>query len=181
MISLVMGGARSGKSGVAERLALRRSRDLGASAITYLATGVRGLDPDFDARIAVHRARRGDGWRTVEVGLGGSLSEALGCEEVVLVDSLGTWLAGRPGYAADEAALLASLEQRRRAARPSILVSDEATLGVHPETEDGRRFRDALGGLNTAVAALADEVLLVVAGRVLVLPTEEAWSAMGDA
>lgn len=161
MITLVLGGARSGKSAVAERLAA----SLGDS-VTYLATG--SADPGdsaFAARIAAHQLRRPTSWSTVECGaeLAPALAAARG---VVLVDALGTWLAAHHDFEADVQGLLAAL-----AARPddTVLVSDEVGLGVHPSTELGGRFRDALGSLNQAVADLADDVLLVIAGRVLPL------------
>jgi adenosyl cobinamide kinase/adenosyl cobinamide phosphate guanylyltransferase len=157
MITLVLGGARSGKSELAERLVERSGQ-----AVTYVATGV-ATDGDMAARIAAHRIRRPTTWQTVEAGqdlasvvteLGGSL----------LVDSLGTWLARLDGFEADFVRLADSL-----AARPgdTVVVSDEVGLGVHPSSEVGRQFRDALGQLNRIVANAADEVLLVVAGRVI--------------
>ena len=160
MITLVLGGTRSGKSEVAEALAAR-----GAGPVSYVATGV-ATDPDMAARIAAHRARRPASWETVEAGvdLPGVLAGVPGC---VLLDSLGTWVASHPDLSPDGEALCRSL-----AARPAdtIVVSEEVGLGVHPPTEAGRRFADALGTLNRQVAAVADEVLLVVAGRTLPLP-----------
>jgi adenosyl cobinamide kinase/adenosyl cobinamide phosphate guanylyltransferase len=84
----------------------------------------------------------------------------------VLVDSLGPWVAAHAGASPATNELCGAL---RRSA-PTVVVSDEVGLSVHPETAVGRRFRDELGAVNQAVAAVADEVLLVVAGRVLVLP-----------
>lgn len=156
---LVLGGARSGKSEVAERLA--------GDGATYLATGLApgDDDPDWSARVAAHRARRPPTWRTVEAGA--DLATALlGTDGTALVDSLGAWVARSEGFAADVASLCAALRDRDG---DSILVSDEVGLGVHPSTEPGRRFRDALGEVNRAVADVADEVLLVVAGRTLKL------------
>lgn len=163
MVTLVLGGARSGKSEVAERLAARAG-----GPVTYVATYVApdgAHDSDMAERVEAHRRRRPPGWATVEVGAG--LPEAL--ESVVgtaLVDSLGTWVAGHEGFAVDTGALCAALGRRHA---PTVVVSEEVGLGVHPSTESGRLFRDALGSLNTAVAAVADEVMLVVAGRVLTL------------
>ena len=159
MITLVLGGARSGKSEVAERIAARLP-----APVTYVATLVPGDDdPDLAERIEAHRARRPAGWRTVEAGpeLPALLRSVPG---PVLVDGLGPWVAGSPGMAVDAGALCAALTGR---GADTVVVSDEAGLGVHPATQDGRRFRDALGTLNQAVAAVADEVLLVVAGRIL--------------
>ena len=157
MITLVLGGARSGKSAVAERVAARLP-----GPITYLATLTPG-DPDLAARIEAHRARRPAGWRTVEAGaeLPAVLRSVPG---PVLVDALGPWVAASPGMIVDAGALCAALTGR---AADTVVVSEEVGLGVHPATESGRRFRDALGTLNQSVAAVADEVLLVVAGRTL--------------
>lgn len=161
---LVLGGARSGKSVLAEG----RAEDLAAGAgVTYLATGwvPDGSDPAWAARVAAHRLRRPTGWSTVEVAddLPGALRAATG---VVLVDSLGTWVSGAPRFAVDAAALVEAIRARDGA---TVLVSDEVGLGVHPETAVGVAFRDALGDLNRSVAAIADEALLVVAGRILKL------------
>ncbi len=160
MITLVLGGARSGKSGVAESLAHDSS-----DPVTYLATGVAGSDADFARRIAEHRRRRRATWATLECGA--LLTEALArVEGTVVVDALGTWLAAHDDFEVDIEALLAALASR---SGDSIVVSDEVGLGVHPESAVGRAFRDALGLLNQAVAARADTVLLVVAGCVVVV------------
>lgn len=161
MISLVLGGARSGKSAVAEACAARLP-----GPVTYLATGVV-TDDDMAARIAAHRARRPASWATVEVtgDLAGTLLRIPG---PVLLDALGTWVAhdlDRIDIAAlDEVCLAVA---RRNG--DTVVVSEEVGLGVHPSSEVGRRFRDVLGHLNQRMAAQADEVLLVVAGRVLPL------------
>ena len=163
MITLVLGGTRSGKSAVAERLAGRTGEP-----VTYVATGV-ATDPDMAARIAVHRSRRPDDWTTVEAG--GELVAMLApLPGTVLVDALGTWVAATPDFAVDVSGLCAALAARRGA---TIVVSEEVGMGVHPSTELGRRFRDALGEVNRAVAGVAHDVLLVVAGRVLHLPPED--------
>jgi adenosyl cobinamide kinase/adenosyl cobinamide phosphate guanylyltransferase len=152
--TLVLGGARSGKSAVAERLA-------GAGSVTYVATGVPA-DEGMAARIAAHRARRPAAWATLETAdLVGAFDGLAG---TVLVDSLTAWVAAAPGFAVDVDALTGALAGL---AGRAVVVSDEVGLGVHPSTDAGRRFRDALGLVNQAVAAVADEVLLVVAGRVL--------------
>jgi adenosylcobinamide kinase/adenosylcobinamide-phosphate guanylyltransferase len=163
VLTLVLGGARSGKSEVAERLAARAG-----GPVTYLATYVPppgAADADMGARVEAHRRRRPPEWATVEVGPG--LPAALAAVEgTALVDSLGTWVAGHEGFSVDGDSLCAALRRRPGA---TVVVSEEVGLGVHPSTESGRLFRDALGSLNTAVAAVADEVMLVVAGRVLSL------------
>jgi adenosylcobinamide kinase/adenosylcobinamide-phosphate guanylyltransferase len=158
MITLVLGGTRSGKSAVAERLAAR------SSPVTYVATG-RAVDEEMAERIAHHRARRPAHWTTIECGpeLAPALRSTTG---TVLVDALGTWVAGHHDFEVDLGELLSALAVHRG---DVIVVSDEVGLGVHPSSELGRAFRDALGTVNHAVAELADEVLLVVAGRVLPL------------
>jgi adenosyl cobinamide kinase/adenosyl cobinamide phosphate guanylyltransferase len=172
MIVLVLGGARSGKSQVAEELA-KRWAARSSGGVTFVATAaVDDADAGFAARIEEHRSRRPAAWETVEVPLGADLGAVIDrCPPcgVALVDSLGTWLAGCPDFAADVAGLTAALD-RRRSGGDVILVSDEVGLGVHPETQAGLEFRDALGALNREVATAADDVLLVVAGRVLSLP-----------
>ncbi|HEV2360157.1 MAG TPA: bifunctional adenosylcobinamide kinase/adenosylcobinamide-phosphate guanylyltransferase [Acidimicrobiales bacterium] len=172
VITLVLGGARSGKSEVAERLVTRAASNGG---VAYVATAVPSQgDSDFKARISLHRSRRPTGWTTEEVALGGHLGKVLlRIEGAAIVDSLGTWVAGFEGREPDTGELIAALAGRRAERRPTVLVSDEVGLGVHPETEIGRVFRDALGALNRAVAEVADEVLLVVAGRVLKLERAE--------
>ena len=168
MITLVLGGARSGKSAVAERRAAALAD--GDGAVVYVATAIARGDADFAARIRAHQERRPASWSTVEAGadLVGAL-RALDDRAVVLVDSLGTWVGAQPELAVDVDDLLAALNARTS---PSVLVSEEVGLGVHPSTEAGLRFRDTLGELNRAVAEVADDVLLVVAGRVL--PLERA-------
>jgi adenosylcobinamide kinase/adenosylcobinamide-phosphate guanylyltransferase len=155
----MLGGARSGKSVLAERRA-------GSSGpVTYVATGgTSGDDPDLAARVAAHRARRPSTWTTVETG---DLAAAvLASPGTVLVDSLTAWVAASPEFSVDVDGLCAVLVEHDGHV---VVVSDEVGLGVHPSTEAGRRFRDALGLVNQAVAAVADEVLLVVAGRALPL------------
>ena len=158
MITLVLGGTRSGKSRIAEELAAK------ASPVTYLATAAIS-DDDFIARVAAHQSRRPSDWKTVEAGrdLVAALEHANG---TVLVDSLGTWVAAHDDFVVDTEALVGALTRRKGDA---VVVSDEVGLGVHPSTDVGRGFRDALGDVNQAVAAAADRVLLVVAGRVLEL------------
>jgi len=161
-ITLVLGGTRSGKSSFAEQLIGR----LGGPLV-YIATGA-AVDDEMGLRIAAHRERRGSAYKTVEAGaeLARALTEAPA--RPALVDSLGTWVAAHEHLAPDVDELVAALRSR---AAPTVVVSDEVGLGVHPSTELGRRFRDVLGLVNQAVAAAADDVWLVVAGRGLRLET----------
>lgn len=158
MITLVLGGARSGKSAVAERLASRAG-----APVTYVATMQVGDDADLASRVDEHRARRPATWRTEEAD--GHLPALLRkVEGTVLLDGLGAWVATRRNMDIDAHELCAALEERHG---DSFVVSEEVGLGVHPSTDAGRRFRDVLGSLNQSVAEIADEVLFTVAGRVL--------------
>lgn len=165
MITLVLGGARSGKSEAGERIAERIARHSAEpELVTYIATGRTADDADMAARVELHQRRRPLSWMTVEAGpddLPHLLASARG---TVLLDSLGTWLASSETLAPDVDGLCGALTARRDA---TVVVSEEVGLGVHPSSEVGRRFRDALGVLNQRVAEIADDVLLVVAGRVL--------------
>jgi len=161
VITLILGGAGSGKSWAAERLVARLP-----DPVTYVATWVpTDDDPEMAARVAAHRARRPVAWGLREAGpeLAGIVR---GVQGTVLVDSLGPWVAACDGFDADVEALCSALRER---AGDTVVVSDEVGLGVHPSTSAGRRFRDALGAVNQSVATVADSVWLVVAGRVLVL------------
>ena len=161
MIILVLGGAASGKSAVAERLAGEL-----APPVTYVATWEPDpTDVDMGARVAAHRARRPAGWSTLECTL--DLPQVVrALAGTVLIDALGTWVAGPGGERPDVDALCAALRSR---SGDTVVVSDEVGLGVHPSTEAGRRFRDVLGAVNQQVATVADRVWMVVAGRVLAL------------
>lgn len=158
MITLLLGGARSGKSGLAEHLLAD------AGQVTVVVSGV-ATDPDMAARIAAHRARRPSSWTTIEAGadLPARLGTVVG---PALVDSLGTWVSAFADLNPPVTDLVEVLRARRAL---TVVVSDEVGLGVHPETSVGRHFRDVLGDLNRAVAEVADDVMLVVAGRVLPL------------
>jgi len=168
-ITLVLGGARSGKSTFAEGLV---SAEPGPW--TYLATAEPG-DDEMRARIAAHRARRGGTWETVEAPL--DLADALSGaaeERPVLIDCLTLWLANllaaERDLVAETAGLLQALEARRS---PTVLVSNEVGLGIVPETPLGRRFRDDAGRLNQQLAAVAQRVVFVAAGLPLDLKRPE--------
>lgn len=157
---LVTGGARSGKSALAERLVA----GFGGDAV-YIATAQAG-DAEMAARIAAHRARRGDGWRTVEAPLG--LVEALGETDggqPRLVDCLTLWLSNRLlagiDWRAEAEALVVAIG---RQTSPLVIVTNEVGAGIVPENALARSFRDAAGELNQVVAAAVDEVWLTVAG-----------------
>jgi len=170
--TLVTGGVRSGKSAHAE--ALMRVQP---GPVTYVAPGPSYDDADWATRIARHRAARPEHWTTVETR---DVAAALATSrQPVLVDCLGTWLQGtldeadlweapfevvhaRIAEACDAvAAALAEVTY------DVVLVTNEVGLGLVPEHRSGRIFRDLLGEVNQRVAAVCDEVHLVVAGRVL--------------
>ncbi|MGH3694342.1 MAG: bifunctional adenosylcobinamide kinase/adenosylcobinamide-phosphate guanylyltransferase [Pseudonocardiaceae bacterium] len=173
MRTLVLGGARSGKSAHAEGL-------LAEAHVDYLATARRRLDDsDWEARITAHVARRPAGWRTVEpADLPGALRAAGGVP--MLVDDIATWLTGElddagawPGGSAAVRACRARCAELVSAVAACpvrlVLVSAEVGLGVVPATRSGRLFRDELGSLNAQLAAVCHEVVLLVAGLPITL------------
>jgi adenosyl cobinamide kinase/adenosyl cobinamide phosphate guanylyltransferase len=178
MITLVLGGTRSGKTAVAERIAAAAP-----GPVTYVATGT-ATDPVMTARIAAHRAARPGAWATVELAPGDDLAALVAATPgTVLLDALGTWVAGwdtgddgrsRADVAAPTARGRALAEALARRPGDAVVVSDEVGLAVHPVSAIGRWFVDALGDVNQAVAAVADDVVLVVAGRVLRLAPADA-------
>lgn len=136
---------------------------LGGERVLYVATALVGEDEDLRRRVRLHRERRPDGWGTLEIGELGEVLEAAERWDAVLLDSLTLWVAARN----DERALAefdGFLVSARDLPVPLVLVTDEVGLGVVPETESGRRFRDALGLVNQRAAAAAEEVHLCVAG-----------------
>jgi adenosylcobinamide kinase/adenosylcobinamide-phosphate guanylyltransferase len=165
-ITLVLGGARSGKSRYAERLV-----EQAAARGTYCATA-EARDGEMAERIAAHRARRGPFWRTVEapLALAPTIAAEAAAARPVLVDCLTLWLSNMLLAGKQPEQEASALCRRLRAAGgPVVLVSNEVGMGLVPETPLGRRFRDAAGWLNQEVAALADRVVFVAAGLPLVL------------
>jgi adenosylcobinamide kinase/adenosylcobinamide-phosphate guanylyltransferase len=167
--TLVLGGARSGKSSFAEQLLARRSD------VNYVACGLvpDGTDLEWTDRVSLHRSRRPSSWQTLETV---DLPAVLGRPgPPVLVDCLTTWLArvmddcGVWAEAPDADARLAGqvdalVDAWRTTRRRVVAVSNEVGSGVVPATPSGRRFRDELGVLNTRVAATSPRVWLVTAG-----------------
>lgn len=155
--TLVLGGSGSGKSGFAESLLA------GEPVVDYVATARDGGDDaEWSARIAAHRARRPASWRTVEHADVAAVLRAPG--PAVLLDSVTTWLAALLDDADLPARVTELCDAWSASPRRVVAVSDEVGSGVVPPTAAGRRFRDALGGLNQRLAAAADDVHLVVAG-----------------
>jgi adenosylcobinamide kinase/adenosylcobinamide-phosphate guanylyltransferase len=163
-LTLVLGGARSGKSRYAESLVTA----LPAPWI-YVATA-EARDAEMAERIAAHQARRGAGWRTLETprDVVGALT-AHGTTPL-LVDCLTLWLANALLASADVDAEIERLEAAlEQAAAPLVLVANEVGFGIVPDNALGRRFRDLQGLLNQRIAARADRVVLVVAGLPLTI------------
>ena len=174
MIVVVLGGASSGKSLVAQELAVRLPEP-----VTFIATAPPETltgDDEMAAKVAAHQARRPSGWRTVEAGRD-LVPAVASAEGTIVIDALGTWVAGQPDFGADAGELCRALTGR---SGDSVVVSDEVGFGVHPSTAAGRRFRDVLGEVNQAVAAVADEVLLVVAGHALRLEKPDFEDVGGE-
>jgi adenosylcobinamide kinase / adenosylcobinamide-phosphate guanylyltransferase len=165
-LTLVLGGARSGKSRHAEGL-------IAASAPPpwiYVATA-QALDAEMTERIGHHRERRGTGWQTMEAphDLAGAIAAAPP-DAALLADCLTLWLTNRMLAEADIDADTAALEKalaRRRG--PTVLVSNEVGSGIVPDNALARRFADLQGRLNQRIAKSADRVVLVVAGLPLTL------------
>ena len=159
--TLVLGGARSGKSRFAERLALDSSLQR-----IYLATATAG-DEEMRTRIAHHRTERSADWHTVEepLALTETLARECAADRVVLVDCLTLWLSNLTFAARDIVAETNKLaDWLRTTPHAVLLVSNEVGLGLVPETPLGRDFRDAQGRLNQTVAAVASNVVFVAAG-----------------
>lgn len=170
---LVMGGQRSGKSRYAEELVIASGL-----APVYLATATPG-DREMKDRIAAHRARRGEIWRTVEepLDLGGAIARETGAGFHVLVDCMTLWVAnllGATRSVEDETSRL--LEALTRVGGPVVIVTGEVGLGIVPANAASRDFADALGLLNQRVAAAVDRVVFVAAGLPLVLKAEQPAS-----
>ena len=159
-VTLILGGARSGKSRLGEAI-------IGSAKgmAVYVATA-EARDDEMSRRIAEHRARRGDNWRTKEVPLDLSqvLSELLREEQPILVDCLTLWLTNimlAEHEAEAEIEALATTLVLARAAL--VLVANETGLGIVPDNALARRFRDLSGIMNQKIAAAADNVLFVAA------------------
>ena len=169
-VSLILGGARSGKSAYAEGLITSQP-----GAWVYLATAEAG-DAEMRSRIDHHRARRGPGWLTVEepLELAATLLREASQQRVVLIDCLTLWLANLMAAERDlEAETEKLLTLLAAPSGPVVLVSNEVGLGIVPETALGRRFRDHAGRLNQQVAAQAQSVVFMAAGLPLQLKTPD--------
>jgi adenosyl cobinamide kinase/adenosyl cobinamide phosphate guanylyltransferase len=165
---VLLGGARSGKSRLAVKLALET-----ASPVTIIVTG-EGRDDEMTARIAAHRAERPPGWEAVEEPH--ALEQAVAAvpfDRVLLVDCLSLWVANALERGDDgdtiEAAAAASARLAAQRSKLTIVVSNEVGLGLVPPTPLGRMYRDLLGSVNSTFVDASHEAALVVAGRRLAL------------
>ena len=167
--TLLLGGARSGKSDLAVRLAIASGRP-----VTFVATARADGDGDLATRIERHRAERPREWATIEAPVDVPTAiRRLDPEQVLVLDCVTIWVSnlmvdGLDELGADAVAddLLAALRTRTV---PSLVVTNEVGMGVHPSTELGRVYRDVLGRVNRRLSEGCDRALLVVAGRALVL------------
>ncbi|MDO8689680.1 MAG: bifunctional adenosylcobinamide kinase/adenosylcobinamide-phosphate guanylyltransferase [Dehalococcoidia bacterium] len=180
-VTLVLGGARSGKSACAQDLASGLNE-----AVLYVAPAI-AFDEDMRRRIDAHRASRPQTWRTLEAPsrLAAPLSENLGRETIVLIDCLTLWVSNvlmeDPAFPFDKGADSTALQERlikeseavlalaRRNGLTLIAVSNEVGMGVVPPYASGHVFRDLLGRVNQCWASHADEVFLMVAGIPMVV------------
>ena len=163
---LLLGGARSGKSDLAVRLASESG-----SPVTFIATAAPG-DREMTDRIERHRSDRPSGWKTVEarLDLQGAINATEGGDYIV-IDCLTLWVSNmlEDGRPPEEISLTADRVVDELTHRRAVVVSNEVGLGIVPDNELARRFRDALGSVNSRFAACADRALLLVAGHAISL------------
>lgn len=165
-LTLVLGGARSGKSRFAEELVVRSGLEP-----VYVATG-QAFDREMRERIALHQARRPAPWRTVEapLDLAGVIREEADASRALLVDCLTLWLTNLLLAEREiDIEVEALLDALRAAPGRIILVSNEVGLSIVPENRLARRFRDEAGLLHQRIAAIAGDVHFVAAGLPLTL------------
>jgi adenosylcobinamide kinase / adenosylcobinamide-phosphate guanylyltransferase len=173
--TVLLGGARSGKSDAAVTMAMAWG-----GPVTFVATAV-AFDDDMAARIERHKQERPTDWALIEepINLSGAL-RAAAPGDLVVIDCLTVWVGTLMHHGADEpaiheraAAVVAAIASRPG---PTIVISNEVGLGLHPETPLGRQYRDVLGRVNQRVVAGADRAFLLVAGRAIpLLDMESMW------
>jgi adenosylcobinamide kinase / adenosylcobinamide-phosphate guanylyltransferase len=171
-LTVLLGGARSGKSSLAVELGRRHG-----GPVTFIATAPP-IDTAMEERIEHHRRERPASWGTVEEPI--ELYDALAAtrdDALVIVDCLTLWVsnlmyAGRSdGDVHDRASAASALAASREA--PVVVISNEVGMGIHPETALGRRYRDLLGRVNQHWTTAADTSLVLVAGRAI--PLSDPW------
>ena len=187
MLTFLIGGARSGKSTLAVQMGQRYAAERAAGAVHFIATA-EPFDDDLRERINRHRSERPLEWTTAEVPV--HLADAVRAapaDMFLIIDCLTVWLANLLVHVPQPAAraqhiddVVGALGERaagaKHAGTPTVVVSNEVGMGVHPETELGRSYRDELGRTNQMVAAVADQTLLLVAGRAVTL--SDPWELL---
>jgi len=166
--TLILGGARSGKSRHAEMLGRAHG-----GALIYIATAEAG-DGEMAERIKHHRMRRGPEWTTIEapVELVAAVAREAGPDRFVLVDCITLWISNLMGLERSVSAEVAALAHVIEAARGAVcLVSNEVGLAIVPDNPTARQFRDEAGLAHQRLAAACNEVLLMVAGLPMTLKT----------
>ncbi|RQW88683.1 MAG: bifunctional adenosylcobinamide kinase/adenosylcobinamide-phosphate guanylyltransferase [Geobacter sp.] len=163
-ITFITGGARSGKSRLAEKLA-----EVFEEPLCYIATG-EARDREMAERIATHRQRRGNAWRTVEEPLlvAEAIRAANGCYQAILVDCITLWITNLLFHHDAVEPVLAEVRSLAKLfpalKTPIILVSNEVGMGIVPENALARSFRDLAGQANRILAEAADEVYMTISG-----------------
>jgi adenosylcobinamide kinase/adenosylcobinamide-phosphate guanylyltransferase len=167
MLTLLLGGARSGKSRLAVELAQRSK-----SPVTFIATA-EARDEDLTSRIARHRSERPQEWRTVEEPIDLQPQIEAVPDDVIVIDCLTLWVSNLFEHDVNEGEIVRRAEAIAQTARTRsaevIVVSNEVGSGIIPVDELSRRYRDALGRVNASFSLSANTALLVVAGRTLTL------------
>jgi adenosyl cobinamide kinase/adenosyl cobinamide phosphate guanylyltransferase len=168
-VTLLIGGVRSGKSALAVEMGRRHDGE-----VIFIATA-EPFDDEMRSRIAQHRHDRPE-WPTLEAPLElGTTIASAAADPLLIIDCITVWVSNELHHhgTADADAVAAALAAR---SGPSVVITNEVGLGVHPETELGRRYRDELGRANQAIAGVATTTLLLVAGRALRL--EDPWKEL---
>lgn len=169
-LTLLIGGARSGKSGLAVEIGHRHHA--AGVAVTYVATAPI-VDADMADRVERHRDERPPEWSTVEeeVDLAGAIAQIE--SGLVIVDCLTLWTSNLMWRDQTDDTIRARSADAVAAALaredPTVVITNEVGLGVHPETDLGRRYRDVLGWVNQSWAQAADPALMLVAGQAIQL------------
>jgi adenosylcobinamide kinase/adenosylcobinamide-phosphate guanylyltransferase len=162
-VILFLGGARSGKSALAENIAS------GFDKVAYIATA-EGIDDEMIERIEQHRSVRPSNWATYEVdgGLSETFEKAADGADAVIIDCVTVYVGRRMHKIANDLEIVEEIVDVIKAASVSgktvLIVSNEVGMGVVPEYPVGRRYRDLLGIINQRIAALSDKVILTIAG-----------------
>ncbi|MEO8266910.1 MAG: bifunctional adenosylcobinamide kinase/adenosylcobinamide-phosphate guanylyltransferase [Ilumatobacteraceae bacterium] len=168
-VTLLIGGVRSGKSALAVEMGRRHD-----GHVVMIATA-EPFDDDMRERIARHQNDRPD-WPTIEAPLDlGAAIAAAPADALLIVDCITVWVGNELHHRGevDPSGVAAALAERRG---PIVIITNEVGLGVHPETDLGRRYRDDLGRANQLIAAVATTTLLMVAGKALRL--EDPWKEL---